>query len=102
MYEMLSGNPPFQAEAQKDLDRKIMSEKLKLPPHASPLAHAILKGFLEKDMNKRLGAVKTTMFTIGGVTALKQHQFFEDIDWTALARKEVFHCCNVVYSYILN
>ena len=39
--------------------------------------------------NKRLGCVKSTMFNIGGVTALKQHSFFEFIDWNALERLEV-------------
>jgi p70 ribosomal S6 kinase len=89
LYEMLSGNPPFQADNQKDLDKKIMSEKLKLPTHASPAAHSILKGLLEKDMNKRLGSVKGNMFTIGGVSALKKHEFFEHMDWNALLKKKV-------------
>lgn len=66
-----------------------MSEKLKLPPHASSSMHSLLKGLLEKDMNKRLGAVKGTMFTIGGVAALKQHEFFAEIDWNAMAHKQV-------------
>ena len=33
----------FQAESQKDLDRKIMQEKPKMPQHASPNAHSLLK-----------------------------------------------------------
>ena len=35
-------------------------------------------------MNKRLGSAKTTMFNIGGVAALKNHAFFESLDWTAV------------------
>ena len=57
--------------------------------HASAVAHLLLKGLLEKDVNKRLGAAKGTMFSIGGVTALKQHAFFEGIDWQALFHKEI-------------
>jgi len=89
MYEMLTGSPPFQAENQKDLDRKILTEKIKLPPHTSPIAHNILKGLLEKDITKRLGSSKGNMFAIGGVAALKQHDFFKDLDWTSLLYKEV-------------
>ena len=89
MYEMLNGSPPFQAECQKDLDRKIIQEKLKLPPHTSSVAHSLLKGLLEKDMTKRLGSTKSTMFTIGGVAALKSHEFFVDIDFKKLVRKEL-------------
>ena len=89
MYEMLSGSPPFQAEAQKDLDRKIMQEKLKLPTHASSTAHSLLKGLLEKDMTKRLGAMKSTMFAVGGVAALKKHEFFVGIDFNKLVKKEI-------------
>ena len=89
MYEMLCGSPPFQAEAQKDLDRKIMQEKLKLPSHTTSTAHSLLKGLLEKDMSKRLGAMKSTMFAIGGVAALKTHDFFKGIDFHMLVKKEI-------------
>lgn len=89
LFEMLSGNPPFTAKTQKELDRKILSEKFVSPPYLNPHTHAILKGLLEKDVTKRLGSTKSTMFSIGGVSALKQHQFFADIDWNALLRKEI-------------
>jgi p70 ribosomal S6 kinase len=89
MYEMIAGRPPFQGETQLELDRKILSEKVKLPPHVSPMAHSLLKGLLEKDVNKRLGATKGNMFSIGGVAALKQHEFFSDLDWIALYHKEI-------------
>jgi hypothetical protein len=39
--------------------------------------------------NKRLGCAKSTMFSIGGVSALKQHPFFEFMDWFALERLQV-------------
>jgi p70 ribosomal S6 kinase len=99
MYEMIAGNPPFQAESQLELDRKILSEKLKLPPYCSPFAHSILKGLLEKDVNKRLGAAKGNMFSIGGVAALKQHEFFAPIDWNALYHKQV--CFLFLYVWFL-
>ena len=32
---------------------------------------------LEKDASKRLGAAKGNMFSVGGVAALRQHEFFD-------------------------
>ena len=49
-YEMLVGNAPFQAKSQKDLDRKIISEKFIAPSYLAPATHSLLKGLLEKDM----------------------------------------------------
>ena len=49
-FEMVSGRPPFQARSQKDLDRKIMSEKFTAPPYLQASTHSLLKGLLEKDM----------------------------------------------------
>ena len=43
-YEMLTGAPPFRAKSQKDLDRKILHEKIVTPPYLSSVAHSILKG----------------------------------------------------------
>lgn len=87
---MLTGSPPFTAKTggQKELDRKIMSEKLSCPPYLTAQAHKILKGMLEKDPGKRLGCVKGTMFKVGGVAALKSHVFFEGIEWEYLLQKD--------------
>ena len=43
-YEMLTGGPPFRAKSQKDLDRKILHEKVATPPYLSSVAHSIIKG----------------------------------------------------------
>lgn len=49
----------------------------------------MLRGFLERNVSRRLGAKKTTMFDIGGSTAVKHHAFFEGIDWAKLIALEV-------------
>ena len=49
----------------------------------------ILQSSLMYHRNKRLGCAKSTMFSIGGVSALKQHAFFEFTDWQALERLQV-------------
>jgi hypothetical protein len=47
---MLSGKPPFSAKTQKELDRKILSEKITCPSYLTASAHSLLKGMLEKDL----------------------------------------------------
>lgn len=83
-FEMLAGKPPFTAKTPKELDRKILSDKPSIPPYATANAASLLKGLLEKDVNKRLGAVRSNMFSIGGVSSLKAHAFFADLDWHAV------------------
>lgn len=51
-------------------------------------AHSIMRGFLERNVQKRLGSQKGNMFEIGGVTVLKNHKFFNKIDWQGLVRKQ--------------
>lgn len=48
-YEMLVGRPPFQAKSQKELDKKILSEKVSTPSYLTANAHSLLKGMLDKD-----------------------------------------------------
>ncbi len=49
-YEMLVGKAPFTAKTQKDLDKKILTEKVSLPPYLTASAHSLLRGMLDKDM----------------------------------------------------
>jgi hypothetical protein len=49
-YEMLVGKAPFTAKTQKELDRKILSDKFTVPPYLSATTHSFLRGMLEKDM----------------------------------------------------
>ncbi|KAL7549396.1 hypothetical protein ACHAWF_012665 [Thalassiosira exigua] len=73
-YEMLSGLPPFSSKkGSKELFKKIMNERIRMPDGASAAACKLLKGLLNRDAGKRLGAARGTMFEMGGVGALKQH-----------------------------
>lgn len=89
-YEMLSGLPPFSSKkGSKDLFRKIMSERVRMPDGASACACKLLKGLLNRDVNKRLGSAKGTFLEVGGVAALKQQTFFSGLDWGKLELKEI-------------
>jgi serine/threonine protein kinase len=74
-YEMLSGLPPFSSNGKggsREMFRKIMNERIRMPEGASAAACKLLKGLLNRDAGKRLGASRGTMFEVGGVGALKQ------------------------------
>lgn len=49
----------------------------------------ISSGMLEKDLTRRLGCSKTNMFSLGGVGALKQHAFFDGLNWDMLIRLQI-------------
>mmetsp|Transcript_32109 Transcript_32109/g.32491 ORF Transcript_32109/g.32491 Transcript_32109/m.32491 type:complete len:727 (-) Transcript_32109:516-2696(-) len=90
-YEMLSGLPPFSSSKQgaKELFRKIMREKIKMPQGSTAAACKLLKGLLNRNPDARLGVARSTMFEVGGVAGLKQAPFFKKIDWIKLDRKQL-------------
>jgi len=95
-YEMLAGLPPFhntgKQQGEKELHRKILNSKIKMPDGTTAKACKLLKGLLNRNAGARLGAAKGTMFEIGGVSALKQMEFFSDRQkdyWGKLERKEI-------------
>jgi p70 ribosomal S6 kinase len=89
-YEMLKGLPPFSSkQGSKELFRKIMSEKVKMPPGSTAAACKLLKGLLNRNPDARLGCARSNMFELGGVAALKQAAFFAHIDWLTLEHKEL-------------
>lgn len=56
---------------------------------SSAAACKLLKGLLNRDASKRLGAARGNMFTIGGVAELKQVDFFAGLDWGLLELKKI-------------
>jgi p70 ribosomal S6 kinase len=89
-YEMLAGEPPFQSKkGAKDLFRKIMNERIRMPDGSSSAACKLLKGLLNRNASARLGAAKGTMFQVGGTAQVKQLEFFAGLDWMLLERKEI-------------
>ena len=89
-YEMLNGLPPFSSkQGSKELFRKIMQERIKMPPGSSAAACKLLKGLLNRNAQARLGAARSTMFEVGGVAGLKGAAFFSKIDWDKLEQKQM-------------
>ncbi|XP_017891352.1 protein kinase C isoform X2 [Ceratina calcarata] len=85
MYEMMAGQPPFEADNEDDLFESILRENVLYPIWISKEAESILRGFMTKNPAKRLGCVAAN----GGENAIKVHPFFQDIDWEALEARKV-------------
>ncbi|VVA96907.1 unnamed protein product [Arabis nemorensis] len=82
LYEMLTGKPPFLGGKGK-IQQKIVKDKIKLPQFLSNEAHALLKGLLQKEPERRLGSGPS------GAEEIKEHKWFKGINWKKLEAREV-------------
>ncbi|KAL4641202.1 protein kinase C epsilon type isoform X1 [Arapaima gigas] len=85
MYEMMAGQPPFEADNEDDLFESILHDDVLYPVWLSKEAVSILKAFMTKSPNKRLGCVAAQ----GGEEAIKTHPFFKEIDWQQLEQRKI-------------
>uniref|UniRef100_A0A674MAC0 Protein kinase C n=1 Tax=Takifugu rubripes TaxID=31033 RepID=A0A674MAC0_TAKRU len=85
MYEMMAGQPPFEADNEDDLFESILHDDVLYPVWLSKEAVSILKAFMTKSPNKRLGCVVAQ----GLEEAIKLHRFFREIDWTLLEQRKI-------------
>ncbi|KAL6102167.1 prkce [Pungitius sinensis] len=85
MYEMMAGQPPFEADNEDDLFESILHDDVLYPVWLSKEAVSILKAFMTKSPNKRLGCVLAQ----GLEEAIKLHVFFREIDWTLLEQRKL-------------
>eukprot|EP00511_Aplanochytrium_stocchinoi_P009043 CAMPEP_0204864676 /NCGR_PEP_ID=MMETSP1348-20121228/4220_1 /ASSEMBLY_ACC=CAM_ASM_000700 /TAXON_ID=215587 /ORGANISM="Aplanochytrium stocchinoi, Strain GSBS06" /LENGTH=658 /DNA_ID=CAMNT_0052015361 /DNA_START=640 /DNA_END=2613 /DNA_ORIENTATION=+ len=82
LYEMLTGLPPWYSQDRHKMFASIRHSELRFPPYVSVGAREILSSFLERDATKRLGSGND-------IEEVKEHPFFEGLDWDALYRKEL-------------
>ena len=82
LYEMIGGIPPFYSKKRKVLFHNIVNKEAKFYKEFSNKAKDLIKKLLRKDYKKRLGYK-------GGMTEVKSHSFFSDIDWDKLYAKEI-------------
>lgn len=85
MYEMMAGQPPFEADNEDDLFESILHDDVLYPVWLSKDAVSILKGFMTKNPSRRLGCVTSQ----GVEAAIQAHSFFKEMDWTALEQRKV-------------
>ncbi|CAG9127920.1 unnamed protein product [Plutella xylostella] len=82
LYEMLAGQPPFEADNEDELFESILHDDVLYPVWLSNHAVNILKGFMTKNPARRLGV-------LGGGGSIRQHPFFRDMDWDALHERRL-------------
>ncbi|XP_065200537.1 protein kinase C-like isoform X1 [Planococcus citri] len=85
MYEMMAGQPPFEADNEDDLFESILHDDVLYPVWLGKEAVSILKGFMTKNPSKRLGSVASH----GMENAIRTHIFFRDINWEALEARKI-------------
>ncbi|XP_030611578.1 protein kinase C epsilon type isoform X2 [Archocentrus centrarchus] len=85
MYEMMAGQPPFEADNEDDLFESILHDDVLYPVWLSKEAVSILRAFMTKNPAKRLGCVVSQ----GAEEAIKTHPFFREIDWVLLEQRKV-------------
>lgn len=93
---------PFKADNEDDLFESILHDDVLYPVWLSKEAVSILKGFMQKNVSKRLGCVKVKMYyhlllnsnfiifqNHGGEEAIKHHPFFRDVKWKELEERKI-------------
>jgi serine/threonine protein kinase len=75
---MLAGYPPFQDDDPMNIYRKIINTKPKYPDGFDGKLKSLIKHLLRRDLSKRFGNLKD------GAKDLKDHRFFEEIDFNDL------------------
>ncbi|CEQ40832.1 SPOSA6832_02508, partial [Sporobolomyces salmonicolor] len=83
LFELLAGYPPFFADNPLEIYEKILTGKFGVPHHIDPVAKDLIRRLLTADLTKRLGNLKN------GAQDVKNHQWFEGVDWDAVKRKEI-------------
>ncbi|KAI5633439.1 protein kinase domain-containing protein [Phthorimaea operculella] len=86
-YELLTGASPFTVEGEKNTQQEITKRIVRcsypVPTDVSPDVQDFIKRLLVKDPRRRLGGGEDD------ADELKRHPFFKDLDWEAVARREV-------------
>lgn len=83
VFEMCCGWSPFYAEDTQQMYKNIAFGKVRFPRDTlSQEGRNFVKGLLNRNPKHRLGATDDA-------EELKQHAFFNDIDWTLLAQKRI-------------
>ncbi|PWN54052.1 kinase-like protein [Violaceomyces palustris] len=83
LFEMCCGWSPFYAEDTQQMYRNICFGKIKFPRGAiGDDGKQFVKGLLNRNPRHRLGAQRDAL-------DLKEHPFFKDIDFDALAKKQL-------------
>merc|ERR1712130_241240 len=80
LYELTVGIPPFYSQNVNEMYNKIQHGVLRFPPFLSDSCKKIIVAFLNRDPKKRMGSADD-------IEEIKEHGFFEDLDWDKVYSK---------------
>jgi RAC serine/threonine-protein kinase len=99
VYELLTGETPFDAESPQRTFNNIMNREPRFPRSMHPQAQSLIKGLLRKDPRWRLGTELPLRDNpgagVGSASAgsvIREHGFFHmssRLDWAMLERKAI-------------
>ena len=82
IYELIYGRPPFLDDDPMKVFKMILNEKIRFTRSFDPAAKSLVKHLTEQNVALRYGHIS------GGVAKIKNHAFFNDIDWLSLQAKD--------------
>lgn len=80
LHELLFGKTPFKGSGNRATLFNVVGQQLKFPDSLPPTSYAgrdLIRGLLVKEPQHRLGVMR-------GATEIKQHPFFEGINWALI------------------
>jgi protein kinase A len=85
LYEFLTGYPPFWHQNPIEIYKQIVEKPVVFPPEPaiSPEAKDLIRALCTVDRTRRLGNIN------GGSSRVKQHPFFDGVDWDAVYHRRV-------------
>ncbi|RDW59758.1 putative cAMP-dependent protein kinase [Coleophoma cylindrospora] len=84
IFEMLCGFTPFwDGGSPMKIYENILKGRVKYPPYIHPDAQDLLQRLITSDLTKRLGNLH------GGPEDIKRHQWFAEVTWERLAKKDI-------------
>jgi serine/threonine protein kinase len=81
MFEMLTGTVPKANPKKNFVVDQNGSSKIRVPAYVSNNARLLIEGLLVNDFRNRIG--------FRGTEQVKRHEFFSDVDWNVVERKEL-------------
>ena len=81
-YEMLTGNLPFKTNGNK-INLDVLEEKIDFDENMNPLLINLISQLLNVNPKKRLG------YGAQDAKKIKEHQYFNDVDWNKYLNKEI-------------
>lgn len=82
-YEMMVGENPFISLHSKQIYKRILQRKFSLPEFLSDDAKDLINKLIDLDPLTRLGS------GVNGIEDIKNHPFFESIDWNDVNNKNL-------------